>query len=290
MPLGGHAVAGVHVAHERAHLHHVARELVADGERRLAAPLRPVVPLVDVDVGAADAGAAHADQHLIVTDGRLRHLLQHEARRRPLLHECSHDGAKITPAAAGFGTSRLGAQPPRREHAIAAPVSNPIFPSFPTPGRWHGHVAPRIPAHHRRRCGGARARRLHQRRAPPPRRRPAPPAPTSVGDASIKELALLGVDAAKQAGAQYADVRISENRSQTIFTRERRVQNMSDSETFGIGVRVLVNGAWGFAAGRELTRDDVQRLVKRAVAHGAGQPQRARAPGRPRARHADRQR
>ena len=97
--------------------------------------------------------------------------------------------------------------------------------------------------------------------APPP----APAAPTSVGDASIRELALLGVDAAKQAGAQYADVRISENRRQTIFTRERRVQNMSDSETFGIGVRVLVNGAWGFAAGRELTREEVQRLVTRAV-------------------------
>ena len=94
---------------------------------------------------------------------------------------------------------------------------------------------------------------------------PAPPPPTSVGDASIRELALLGVDAARRGGAQYADVRISENRSQTIFTREHRVQNMSDSETFGIGVRVLVNGAWGFAAGRELTRDEVQRLAKRAV-------------------------
>ncbi len=105
----------------------------------------------------------------------------------------------------------------------------------------------------------------------------APPAPTSApsptknappspGDASVRELALLGVDAATQAGAQYADVRISENRSQTILTREHRVQALSDSETFGMGVRVLVNGAWGFAAGRELTRDEVLRLVKRAVA------------------------
>ncbi len=93
-----------------------------------------------------------------------------------------------------------------------------------------------------------------------------PGALVSVGDASVKELALLGVDAAKKAGAQYADVRISQNRSQRIFTREHRVQSLDDSETFGVGVRVLSNGAWGFAAGRELTKDQVLKLVKRAMA------------------------
>ena len=40
------------------------------------------------------------------------------------------------------------------------------------------------------------------------------------------------------------------------------MQGLNDSETFGIGVRVLVDGAWGFAAGRELTREEVARLVK----------------------------
>jgi TldD protein len=93
-----------------------------------------------------------------------------------------------------------------------------------------------------------------------------PGALVSAGDASVKELALLGVDAAKKAGAQYADVRISQNRSQRIFTREHRVQSLDDSETFGVGVRVLSNGAWGFAAGRELTKDQVLKLVKRAMA------------------------
>ena len=86
------------------------------------------------------------------------------------------------------------------------------------------------------------------------------------GDPTIRELAFAGIDAAKSAGAQYADVRIAENRSQRIFTREDRVQGLNDSETFGIGVRVLVNGAWGFAAGRELTKDSVARLAKQAVA------------------------
>ena len=86
------------------------------------------------------------------------------------------------------------------------------------------------------------------------------------GDPTIRELAFSGIDAAKSAGAQYADVRIAENRNQRIFTREDRVQGLNDSETFGIGVRVLVNGAWGFAAGRELTKDSVARLAKQAVA------------------------
>ena len=77
---------------------------------------------------------------------------------------------------------------------------------------------------------------------------------------------MLALDAAKSAGASYADVRISRNRNQAISTRERRVQNLVDNETFGFGVRVLVDGAWGFAASRDLTRDEVARVARQAVA------------------------
>src|SRR6516225_1945231 len=49
------------------------------------------------------------------------------------------------------------------------------------------------------------------------------------GDPTIRELAFAGIDAAKSAGAQYADVRIAENRNQRIFTREDRVQGLNDS-------------------------------------------------------------
>jgi TldD protein len=100
---------------------------------------------------------------------------------------------------------------------------------------------------------------------------PAPPAPASPapstggGDPTFKDLAMLALDAAKSAGASYADVRISRNRNQALFTRERRVQNLIDNETFGFGVRVLVDGAWGFAASRELTRDEVSRVARQAV-------------------------
>ena len=83
---------------------------------------------------------------------------------------------------------------------------------------------------------------------------------------NVKELAMLALDAAKSAGADYADVRFVRNRSQNVSTREQRVSGISDSETYGFGIRTLVGGAWGFAASRELTRDEVSRVAKQSVA------------------------
>ena len=91
----------------------------------------------------------------------------------------------------------------------------------------------------------------------------SPPTP---GDAVTNDLLMKALDAAKSAGADYADARISLNRTQTIFTRERRVGGLSDNETFGVGVRVLVGGSWGFAATSELTTDGVARVARQAVA------------------------
>jgi TldD protein len=98
----------------------------------------------------------------------------------------------------------------------------------------------------------------------------APVAPQTTapraGDPTANELAMLALDAAKSAGASYADVRFSRNRIQNIFTRERRVERLADNETYGFGVRALVDGAWGFAASRELTREEVVRVARQAVA------------------------
>ena len=93
-----------------------------------------------------------------------------------------------------------------------------------------------------------------------------PTAAPSTTEESYRELAMLAVDAARSAGAEYADVRISRNRVQSISTRERRVQGLSDNETFGFGVRTLVGGAWGFAASSDLTRDEVARIARQSVA------------------------
>ena len=77
---------------------------------------------------------------------------------------------------------------------------------------------------------------------------------------------MLALDAARSAGASYADVRISRAQSQSVATREDRVTNMSDSDTLGFGIRVLANGAWGFAASRDLARNEIQRVARQAVA------------------------
>jgi len=99
----------------------------------------------------------------------------------------------------------------------------------------------------------------------PPTAPPSTQAP-SLGDASIRDLALRALDAAKLAGAQYADVRIQQTRTQSVATREQRVQGLSDNETFGFGIRTLVDGAWGFAASHDLTALEIERVARQAVA------------------------
>jgi len=82
----------------------------------------------------------------------------------------------------------------------------------------------------------------------------------------MKELANVALNAARTGGASYADIRISRHRDQSIHTREDHVQSVSNSESYGFGVRVLVDGAWGFAASHRVERDVVAEVARRAVA------------------------
>jgi TldD protein len=69
----------------------------------------------------------------------------------------------------------------------------------------------------------------------------------------VRDLCATAVDAATGAGAEYADARVVLKRNQLIATKNGRVERLIDAETEGIGVRVLVDGAWGFACDRRLT-------------------------------------
>ena len=89
--------------------------------------------------------------------------------------------------------------------------------------------------------------------------------PPSGSDPFIDDLALEGLNAAKAAGASYADTRIGRYRSQFVGTRERQVTGVQDSESYGVGVRALVAGSWGFAATSDLTRAGVQQAAREAV-------------------------
>jgi TldD protein len=74
------------------------------------------------------------------------------------------------------------------------------------------------------------------------------------------------VDAAIGAGAAYADARAVARRFQTVATKNGRVENVSDIESEGVGVRVLVGGAWGFACDRRLSAEGARNAALRAAA------------------------
>jgi TldD protein len=86
-----------------------------------------------------------------------------------------------------------------------------------------------------------------------------------IPDSAIKELMMTGLTAAKAAGAGYADVRIGRQRQNFVFTREQQIQNVVDTDSMGCGIRALVDGTWGFAATRVLTKDGVSAAAKEAV-------------------------
>ncbi|WP_040772041.1 TldD/PmbA family protein [Rhodococcus rhodnii] len=78
-------------------------------------------------------------------------------------------------------------------------------------------------------------------------------------------LADAALSAARAAGAEHADVRVHRVRSQSLQLRDGAVQSAVDDEDLGIAVRVLVNGAWGFASHAEPTRDAAAATARRAV-------------------------
>ena len=101
---------------------------------------------------------------------------------------------------------------------------------------------------------------------PPPAPAPATPAASSGTDASVRDLLMMALDTAKVAGASYADARVGRYRNNFVFTREKQIVNVADTDSMGVGVRVLENGTWGFGATRVLTRDGVASAASQAVA------------------------
>jgi TldD protein len=84
--------------------------------------------------------------------------------------------------------------------------------------------------------------------------------------AATKEVMNAALNAAKMAGASYADVRVSRQRQNFVQTREQQITNIVDTDTIGLGIRTLVDGTWGFAATRVLTTDGAAAAAKESVA------------------------
>jgi len=90
----------------------------------------------------------------------------------------------------------------------------------------------------------------------------APEMPLPITDPWIKELALRAVEAARSAGAMYADVRLTHTRGRGFSPFPTSV---GDSERLSVGVRALVDGYWGFAASPIWQPDEMARLGREAV-------------------------
>lgn len=73
------------------------------------------------------------------------------------------------------------------------------------------------------------------------------------------------LEAARLAGADYADARIVDSSREEIQVASGRVEAVERSDSFGLGVRVLSNGSWGFAASREVTTAEAARVARQAV-------------------------
>lgn len=84
----------------------------------------------------------------------------------------------------------------------------------------------------------------------------------------MEELAKLAVDAAVEAGASYADARYVSTREESTHTRNGKVESLASSESRGIGVRVIADGAWGFAATSDLALEAVKATAQLAVRVG----------------------
>ena len=88
--------------------------------------------------------------------------------------------------------------------------------------------------------------------------------PIPAGDQ--KELADAALNAARAAGATYADVRIGRYLNQFVNARDTKIQNTTNTESFGAGVRVIAAGTWGFAATADVTIDGLAAAARQAVA------------------------
>lgn len=79
------------------------------------------------------------------------------------------------------------------------------------------------------------------------------------------ELAELAINRVRHSGAEYGDIRIQQIDTQTIIGEDRRIADIQYTEDLGFGIRVLQNGAWGFAASPILSVEEIPRVVELAI-------------------------
>ena len=82
----------------------------------------------------------------------------------------------------------------------------------------------------------------------------------------MKRIADCALNHCRIRGAQYSDLRIVDERQRALATKNGKIGSANESESFGCGIRVLADGAWGFAATEDLGREAIETTAERAVA------------------------
>jgi TldD protein len=81
----------------------------------------------------------------------------------------------------------------------------------------------------------------------------------------MKDFAKNALDTASARGATYADVRVVEIRQRYLSTKNAQPSQVRESQSLGLGIRVIADGSWGFAATDDLSRASVDRTAALAV-------------------------
>ena len=98
-------------------------------------------------------------------------------------------------------------------------------------------------------------------------------------DVAVKKmLADAALGAATGAGATYCDVRVGRYLRQFVITRDAHVENVVNTESTGVGIRVIAGGAWGFAATNDMTATGVALAARQATAIAKANAQHQTAP------------
>jgi TldD protein len=81
----------------------------------------------------------------------------------------------------------------------------------------------------------------------------------------MQEWANLALETARVRGASFADARVMDIRQRDLSTKNGQVGTLSESESLGLGIRVMVQGCWGFSSTDQLTKEGIQACAARAV-------------------------
>ena len=82
----------------------------------------------------------------------------------------------------------------------------------------------------------------------------------------MQELIDLALDAAQRRGAGYADIRIVERSTESLTVKNGDLAEAGSDRSAGFGVRVLVDGCWGFAGSSQMEAEEVERVTRDAIA------------------------